>query len=103
MNPDECFASGSERNTHYHYEFLFHRGFITRKRYYDYVGACTAVTDPFRCYQMRQIIDKDVNATNTSAYNIYGKCYNTTKANTINLGCEDETGATAYFNDVHFK
>lgn len=52
---------------------------------------------------MRQIIDKDVNATNTSAYNIYGKCYNTTKANTINLGCEDETGATAYFNDVHFK
>lgn len=105
VNPDECYASGSERNSHYHYEFLYTRGFITKKTYYEYLGKCTMVTDQYECYLARQKIDKDVNATNTSAYNIYSKCYNTSKTieNTINLGCEDEEGTTNYLNDPHFK
>lgn len=47
-------------------------------------------------------MDKDYNATNTSAYNIYNKCYKS-PANTINLGCEDETGPITYLNDADFK
>lgn len=62
------------------------------------------VVDQYECYLARQRIDKDINATNTSAYNIYSKCYNTTSSsNTINLGCEDESGATNYLNDEHFR
>lgn len=102
VNPDECFASGSERNSHYHYEFLYTRGFLTRPAYLDYVGKCAMVVDPFQCYMARQKIDKEVNATNTSAYNIYAKCWKS-GANTINLGCEDESGATSYLNDPHFR
>jgi carboxypeptidase C (cathepsin A) len=34
VNPDECFASGSERNSMYHYDFLYTRGFITKRTYY---------------------------------------------------------------------
>jgi hypothetical protein len=47
VNPDECFASGSERNSMYHYEFLYHRGFLTRRTYYDYLGKCAIATQPF--------------------------------------------------------
>lgn len=104
VNPDECFASGSERNSVYHYEFLHTRGFMTKPAYYDYLGKCAMVVDPFQCYLARQKIDKEVNATNTSAYNIYAKCWNKDKAgNTINLGCEDESGAINYLNDPLFR
>lgn len=37
------------------------------------------VVDPYQCYVSRQAIDKFINATNTSAYNIYAKCYNTSR------------------------
>lgn len=104
VNHDECFASGSERNSHYHYEFLFNRGFMSKRVFYDYLGRCSMVVDQYECYLARQRIDKDINATNTSAYNIYSKCYNTSSSsNTINLGCEDESGATNYLNDAHFR
>lgn len=77
---------------------------MTKLAYYDYIGKCGMVVDPFQCYLARQKIDKEVNATNTSAYNIYAKCWNNNnKSNTINLGCEDESGATAYLNDPHFR
>lgn len=52
------------------------------------MGKCAVIFDPYDCYQYRQKMDKDFTATNTSAYNIYGKCYNMGN-NTINLGCED--------------
>lgn len=71
--------------------------------YYDYIGKCAIATQPYECYVARQKIDSSVNATNTSAYNIYSKCYSNNKSNTINLGCEDETGATSYLNDPHFR
>jgi hypothetical protein len=77
---------------------------MTKKQYYDYLGKCAMVVDPFMCYMARQALDKNYNATNTSAYNIYAKCYNNSKtANTINMGCEDETGATSYLNDPSFR
>ena len=47
-------------------------------------------------------MDKDYNATNTSAYNIYATCY-PNKDDTINLGCEDETGPINYLNDPDFQ
>lgn len=48
-------------------------------------------------------MDTDFNGTNTSAYNIYSKCYKNVTDNTIDMGCEDETGPTQYLNDVDFK
>lgn len=45
--------------------------------------------NPYDCYMVRQRVDKEYNATNTSAYNIYAKCYKKPNPNTINLGCED--------------
>jgi hypothetical protein len=46
------------------------------------------VVNPYECYLARQALDKIYNGTNTSAYNIYAKCYNSSATeNTINLGC----------------
>lgn len=106
VNPDECYASGSQRNSHYHYEFLYNRGFMTKKAYYQFLGACSMGSDSYQCYVARQKIDKDVNSTNTSAYNIYAKCNNRTKMseqNSIDLGCEDWLGISTYLNDPHFR
>lgn len=86
--PDECHASGTERNSFYHYEFLYNRGFIPKPWYNEFLGKCGIVINPIECLLARQKLDKEYNATNTSAYNIYAKCYNTTKtSNSINLGC----------------
>lgn len=58
VNPDECYASGSERNSNYHYEFLYHRGFMPKAWYNEYIGKCAMPTDPYACYQVRQRFDK---------------------------------------------
>lgn len=99
----ECFSSGSERNSFYHYEFLYQRGFFPKSVYQPFLGKCAVVTDPYECYKQRQILDKNYNATNTSAYNIYAKCYKAAGSNTINMGCEDEVGPITYLNDADFK
>lgn len=52
---------------------------MTKQTYYDYVGKCALATQPFECYLARTKIDSAVNATNTSAYNIYSKCYSNKK------------------------
>ena len=46
------------------------------------------VVDPYSCYQARQKLDLIYKNTNTSAYNIFAKCYKN-NTNSINLGCED--------------
>ena len=67
---------------------------MPKKYYLDFLSKCALVTDPYECYLVRQKLDKDFNSTNTSAYNIYSKCYNSTKAQfyseqlgIINQGC----------------
>lgn len=47
-------------------------------------------------------MDKNFNATNTSAYNIYSKCYFSANQ-TINDRCEDEEGMLKFFNTAEFK
>jgi hypothetical protein len=61
--------------------------------------------DQFLCRQSRVKLDTFFNKTNASAYNIYGKCYNTTanSINAVNLGCEDYVGITNYLNDPVWK
>lgn len=56
--PDECFASGSEKNSMYHYEFLYKRGFLLKQAYYEFLGKCASLTDPVGCYLLRQRLDK---------------------------------------------
>jgi hypothetical protein len=54
---------------------------------------------------MRRLeLDKYYENSNTSAYNIYSKCYNISNiGNSINLACEDESGPIDYTNQPDFK
>lgn len=40
MTPDECFASGIEKRSYYHYEFLYNRGYFTSKTWNEFRGLC---------------------------------------------------------------
>ena len=55
------------------------------------------------CFTYRKTLDDFIATTSTSVYNIYNKCYKSSKTNTINLGCEDEDATIDYFNDEHFR
>ena len=51
-------------------------------------------------------MNKLFDATNTSMYNIYGKCYkakNTTGLKYVNTGCEDDAGLVNFLNDPSVK
>jgi hypothetical protein len=50
-------------------------------------------------------MDKQFTATNTSAYNIYDKCYKSTNStsNYVNTGCEDNIGILTFLNDPSIK
>ena len=53
-------------------------------------------------------MDGYFNATNTSMYNIYDKCYKTVNESLeeldyINSGCEDHAGITTFLNDPFVK
>lgn len=61
-------------------------------------------TDLYECYLRTKELDDFYLAANTSFYNIYNYCYNSSKeSNTINMGCEDESATITYFNDPHFR
>lgn len=51
-------------------------------------------------------MDTIFNATNSSMYNIYDKCYktkNTTNLKYINTGCEDNAGVMTFLNDKNVR
>ena len=51
-------------------------------------------------------MDKFFLSTNTSAYNIYSKCYKSNSVDElsyINTGCEDDAGIIEYLNDPHVR
>lgn len=53
---------------------------------------------------MRENLNKLFDATNTSMYNIYDKCYKTKKtSNYVNTGCEDNEGIMDYLNDKNVQ
>ena len=84
---------------------MYKRGYYPKSVYYKYLGKCALEIDEYGCYLERQQMDKNFNATNTSPYNIYSKCYHP-KNNTVNVmntGCEDEEGVLKFFNTDNFK
>lgn len=107
MKADECYATGSERSSKYHYEFLYKRGFFSTRAYENYQAECDFRSDSYECYQQRLILDSKFNDLNTSEYNIYDKCYrgknDSIDLSYVNTGCEDEAGLVNYMNDVHFQ
>jgi hypothetical protein len=101
VRPDECYASGSSKYSEYHYEFLYKRGYFTKKSFNDYRSACLLNSDTYECFVQRGKLDGYFNATNSSMYNIYDKCYKskTTDVGYINSGCEDNAGIMTWLND----
>jgi len=105
VRPDECFSTGSSKYSEYHYEFLYKRGYFTKKVYNDYRGACLLNSDNYECFVQRKKLDGYFNDTNSSLYNIYDKCYKSknTSRQYINTGCEDNAGLTTFLNDPSVK
>ena len=101
MKKGECYPSGSERYSYYHYEFLYKRGFFSKTLYDEFRSTCTLnFDDSIFCFRVRIDMDKFRNSTSTSVYNIYDKCYKSSNSsNTINTGCLDEEGIKEYLND----
>lgn len=46
---DECYASGSYRNSKYHYEFLYKRAFFSQKDYEKYQAECEFRSNSYEC------------------------------------------------------
>lgn len=105
VRPDECFSTGSSKYSEYHYEFLYKRGYFTKKVYNDYRGACLLNSDNYECFVQRKKLDGYFNDTNSSLYNIYDKCYKSknTSRQYINTGCEDNAGLMTFLNDPSVK
>ena len=102
VKPDECYASGSEKQSSYHYEFLYHRAFYSNRDYSDYIRDCLFDYNSVPCYNRRVKMDELFNNTRSSPYNIYSKCWrgkNDTRPNYVNTGCEDIAGIENYLND----
>lgn len=107
MTPDECYASGTEKLSYYHYEFLYNRGYFTTKTWNEFRGLCILNYNSQQCYAKRIEMDTQFNKTNSSMYNIYSQCYKTSNSsmeeNYINTGCEDEVGILTFLNDANVK
>ena len=104
VKQDECYSSGAERQSFYHYEFLYKRAYFPKKTYNQFLGYCMLAPDDYECFQQRKQMDKQFNDTETSIYNIYTKCYRTgNKTDSINTGCIDEQGIIDYLNDPNVK
>jgi len=72
--------------------------------YNQFRGACFLNYNSVACLTQRNKLDSQFNDTNTSAYNIYSKCYkgqNDSVSNLeyVNTGCEDDAGILTYLND----
>jgi hypothetical protein len=61
--------------------------------------------DSFDCFTQRENLNKLFNATNSSMYNIYDKCYKAkpTEFSYVNTGCEDEAGIVNFLNDPSIR
>lgn len=105
VRPDECYATGSSKFSEFHYEFLYKRGYFTKKSYNDYRSACLLNSDSFNCFTERKKLDGYFNATNSSMYNIYDKCYKskTPTIEYVNSGCEDNAGIMTFLNDPNVR
>ncbi len=103
----ECFASGAEKHSSFHYEFLYNRGYFTTKTWNEFRGTCLLNYDTPECYAKRIDMDTQFNKTNSSMYNIYSKCYkvvnDTFEDNYVNTGCEDNVGILTFLNDPNVK
>lgn len=103
VKPEECYAAGSYRSSKYHYEFLYKRGFFSAKDYEKYQAECEYRSNSYECLVERTNLDNKFNATNTSEYNIYDKCYkgqnDSVTLSYVNTGCEDDAGLINYLND----
>lgn len=71
----ECYASGAEKQSYYHYEYLFNHAFMTDQHWNQFRGSCVLDYNSRFCYLARQELDKLFDSTNSSMYNIYAKCY----------------------------
>lgn len=123
LAPEECMASGAEKSSYFHYEFLYNRGYFTDKTWNQFRGICTLNYDTAECYAKRVEMDSQFNKTKTSMYNIYDKCFQTPnntfesivgdssegssdeaeEVNYINTGCEDNVGILTFLNDKNVK
>jgi hypothetical protein len=85
---------------------LYNRAYFTKKAWGDFRSSCLINYDGFNCFNERKKLDTLFNATNSSMYNIYDKCYktkNTTGLKYVNSGCEDNAGLMTYLNDANVK
>lgn len=107
VGENECYASGAEKHSIYHYEFLYNRGYFTAKMWNQFLGTCALNYDTAECYTKRVEMDTIFNKTSTSMYNIYSRCYRTIndtfEDNYINTGCEDNVGILTFLNDPNVK
>jgi hypothetical protein len=89
VKPDECYATGAYKSSRYHYEYLFKRAFFSKIIFEKYQQACGFNYDGVDCFQQRLKLDSLFNDTNTSAYNIYDKCYKgqNDSLSYLNTGC----------------
>ena len=101
VRPNECEATGAEKQSYYHYEYLYNRGYYSKKMWNDFRGICALNYSSADCYKKRIEMDKKFNETNSSMYNIYDRCYKTqnSSSNYINTGCEDHIGILTFFNE----
>jgi carboxypeptidase C (cathepsin A) len=98
-DPSECYVGKNYKNSAAHYEYLFNHAFMTDQHWNQFRGACSIGYDSDICASRRQQIDKLFDSTNSSAYNIYEKCYKAA-GNPI---CEDESAILTVLNDDGFQ
>lgn len=87
-DPKECYASGADKQSYYHYQFLYNHAFFTDSNWTSFRGACNLNYSGGICYRVRQDLDSFFNSTNTSYYNIYSRCYKSNN-NIVNTNCDD--------------
>lgn len=107
VGENECYASGAEKHSYYHYQFLYSKGYFTTKNWNQFQLLCALNYDTADCYTKRIEMDTIFNKTNSSMYNVYSKCYKTVndtfEDNYINTGCEDNVGILTFLNDPNVK
>ena len=103
---DECFPSGSERLSHYHYEFLNSKYFFSEESWKRFSEKCKAGTyDYYECYLERKRLDLEFQAANMSLLNIEKECprYTNDYFNYPNPSCEDYSRLIDFFSDLNVQ
>jgi len=112
-DPSECYTPGANGTSLHQYEFLYKHGFYTDADYTRLRAACVLAYNSAYCKQIRNELDKAFDNTKTPIVNIYSKCYGLGESSELkikvyqsgrvkvlraDLDCDDQLGATNFFN-----